>query len=317
MKLRDNSTNVIRTGLEIAGGFDRALLIGFVSVLLIFGVGLLRAPEGSKSELSRDEFFRSKVDQPAIYDMVLGGDSRVLCDLSPRAMSSILDKKILNFGFNFAGFDRSYLSATEEKLIRGYYKKAIVFGITPRAFTPLNMKVSGYIEENSRRFHEKIIQRYFSSIMSMLRPFLISSIVLTYRGRVTEKNFFRDGHMSVKIDPPDERFDLKTYNKIFIGNQVSPEHISEFLANIAEITSRGVEVYAFSPPVSEGIFRAEERYSGFDRSQFVAKFQQAGGVWIDVDARGIVLADGSHVTESDVPEYSIRLALAIKQIIDK
>jgi hypothetical protein len=51
--------------------------------------------------------------------------------------------------------------------------------------------------------------------------------------------------------------------------------------------------------------------SRFDEPQFVAGFEAAGGKWLHVDADGIVLADGSHVTAANVPEFSRRLAEAI------
>jgi hypothetical protein len=51
--------------------------------------------------------------------------------------------------------------------------------------------------------------------------------------------------------------------------------------------------------------------SGFDEPRFVAGFEAAGGRWLRPDASGIVLADGSHVTASNVPEFSRRLAAAI------
>lgn len=273
-------------------------------------VGALRAPEGNATPLVREQFWLHKVEQPAIYEMVLAGDSRVLCDLSPAAMSVVTMSKTLNFGFNFTGYESRYLDAIEAKLDPAAAAREIVVGITPRSLTPLNMRVSGFLEESGRPASERLATRYLGGALSRLRPFLLGSIAGASAGRTSAKNFYPDGFMSVELNPPDPDFDLPTYRRIFAGNKVSEPSIQQLLSRVQSWTASGIHVYGFRPPVAPRILEAESM-SGFNEQTFIEGFEAAGGAWLRPDASGIVLADGSHVTASNVPEFSRRLAAAI------
>ena len=290
---------------------DPTLLIVLVASFLVICIGVIRPPEGVRTDLNREGFWRNKLDQPPIYDLVIGGDSRILCDISPSAMSSVLNMRIYNFGFNFVGYTPEYLKAIEQKLNPNSNEKTIVLGITPRSLTPLNMKTSGFAEENNRELYEKIGQKYLNKLSTMFRPFSLSSIVWSLQGRVTAKDFYPDGLMSVEILPPDDDLDLKTYKKIFINNTVSEEHINNIFDTIRDWKAKGITVYGFRPPVAEKIFEAEGM-SGFNQNQFIKGFQNAGGVWLNMDANGITFADGSHITANDVPRFSKNLAQTIE-----
>jgi hypothetical protein len=282
------------------------LLIG----LAIAAVAAMRAPEGTATPLVREQFWLRKVEQPAVYEMVLAGDSRVLCDLSPAVMSTVTMRKTLNFGFNFTGYDTRYLEAIEAKLDPTAAAREIVLGITPRSLTPLNMRVSGFLEESDRPLTERLATRYLGEELSRLRPFSLGSIAVTSSGRTSAKNFYPDGLMAVELNPPDPDFDLKTYSTIFVGNKVSETSIQQLLRQVRSWTDSGIRVYGFRPPVSPHIFEAE-MMSGLNEQRFVKGFEAAGGKWLHPDASDVVLADGSHVTASNVPKFSRRLAAAI------
>ncbi|MCB1545934.1 MAG: hypothetical protein H6872_00235 [Methylobacteriaceae bacterium] len=292
---------------------DPTQFVVIAALLLVVLIGVLRPPEGSESELTRDAFWRMKIDQPPVYDMVFAGDSRVLCDVSPKAVAGETGGRVYNFGFNFVGYTREYLDAIESKLDANSQRKTIVLGITPRSLTPLNMAVSGYAEENSREFLDVMGQKYLSYPISTMRPFMLSAIVMHLRGKSTAKNFYRDGLMSVEIKPADINQDLKTYSTIFVGNQVSEPHIAALIDRVRLWRSKGIAVYAFRPPVSPAIFDAEKA-SAFDQHYFVEQFTNAGGRWIEIDAKGLTLADGSHVTATSVDLFSQRLGRAIRNM---
>jgi hypothetical protein len=285
-------------------------LVMLLAGVAIAAVAALRAPEGTATPLVREQFWLRKVEQPAAYEMVLAGDSRVLCDLSPAVMSAVTMRKTLNFGFNFTGYESRYLEAIEAKLDPTAPSKEIVLGITPRSLTPLNMRVSGFLEESDRPASERLATRYLGRELSLLRPFALGAIAVASSGRTSAKNFYPDGLMAVELNPPDPDFDLKTYSTIFAGNKVSEPSIQQLLRQVRLWTNSGVRVYGFRPPVAPRIFEAESM-SGFDEQRFVKDFEAAGGKWLRPDASGVVLADGSHVTASNVPEFSRRLAAAI------
>ena len=285
-------------------------LVMLLAGVAIAAVAALRAPEGTTTPLVREQFWLRKVEQPAAYEMVLAGDSRVLCDLSPAVMSAVTMRKTLNFAFNFTGYESRYLEAIEAKLDPTAPAREIVLGITPRSLTPLNMRVSGFLEESDRPASERLATRYLGGELSRLRPFVLGSIAVASSGRTSAKNFYPDGLMAVELNPPDPDFDLKTYRTIFVGNKVSEPSIQQLLHKVRSWTDSGVRVYGFRPPVAPRIFEAESM-SGFNEQRFVKGFEAAGGKWLRPDASGVVLADGSHVTASNVPEFSRRLAAAI------
>jgi hypothetical protein len=286
-------------------------LVMLLAGVAIVAVGALRAPEGATTSLVSGQFWLRKVEQPPVYEMVLAGDSRVLCDLSPAAMSMVTMSKTLNFGFNFTGYESRYLDAVEAKLNPEARAREIVLGVTPRSLTPLNMRVSGFLEESERPASERWANRYLGGVLSRVRPFLLGSIAGASAGRTSARSFYPDGLMSVELNPPDPEFDLKTYRTIFVGNMVAESSVQQLLHRVRSWSDSGIRVYGFRPPVASRIFEAEESMSGFSEQRFVAGFEAAGGVWLRPDASGIALADGSHVTASSVPEFSRRLAATI------
>ena len=52
----------------------------------------------------------------------------------------------------------------------------------------------------------------------------------------------------------------------------------------------------------------ENTTSGFDETFFVASFEKAGGIWIDVSQTGYPTYDGSHLNPEGALEFSHDLA---------
>lgn len=287
-----------------------AMVLVFAA-LVISLIALIRSPEGVGSSLTREQFWLRKIEQPPEYDMVLGGDSRVLCDLSPAVMTGVNHLRTLNFGFNFTGYEPRYLSALAGKLDPASAKRSIVLGITPRSLTPLNMRVSGFLEEISRTESEQLSIRYLGGALSRVRPVVLGTVFGELSGRKSAKVFYPDGFMSVELVPPDPEFELKTYSSIFLGNRVSEQGIQDLLVHVAEWADAGIKVFGLRPPVAPKILAAENASSGFDEAAFATRFESAGGHWLRPDASGLVFADGSHIAAGFVPIFSARLARSI------
>lgn len=291
----------------------RAAFLGTIAVAfaLVAGIALLRPAEGNvDTGISRMEFWWLKVHAEPVYDVVVGGDSRIMIDIDPAAMDAILGGRTLNFGFNFAGYSQRYLDALAAKLRRRDGQGTVVLGITPRSLTPLNMKASTFEEEVDRSPWEQFLQRHLGDFFEAVRPVSLSSIFAGFRGRNIYYNHYDNGFMSLEFVPPEPDQDLPTYQKVFINNQVSAPHIDNLIGQVARWRNDGLRVFGFFPPTSPAIAEAEQ-LSGFDRKAFVARFTSAGGQWIDDAKADWIFADGSHLSAGETAAYSRDLAKSI------
>jgi hypothetical protein len=294
---------------------QRFIVTIILSSLLLLSVGFVRPPEGEgNTGLYREAFWRKKMNWSAQFDVVLAGDSRVLCDFSPASMGEVLTShRIANFAFNYVGLTPEYLRAVESKLDSASHYKIIVLGITPRALTPLNERVSGYLEEKNRSLDEVVVASYLAPLVSFFRPISIVSMKKSLlRQEQGYKDFYPDGWMSVKLLPPNPKADLGVYQRIFINNRVSPNTIDELLKIVREWRQKGIKVYAFRPPAAAEIVEVENTQSGFDESAFARRFTQAGGSWVTVDTSSYEICDGSHLSADSARRFSRVFASSLK-----
>ena len=287
----------------------------FLAAVLLLIIGYARPPEGdANTGLYREKFWRLKIDWKPQFDVVLAGDSRVLCDFSPAAMREVLpDKRIGNFGFNYVGLTREYLQETESKLDPQSGDKVIVLGITPRALTPLNERVSGFVEERNRSVDEALVGAYLSRVTAFLRPI---SIVALKRSLLHEevgyKDFYPDGWMSVRLIPPNPQADLGVYQRVFKNNQISGELVDNLIEMVTDWRRKGIRVFALRPPAASEIVQVENQQSGFDEKEFARRFQAAGGFWIDSPKEGYEICDGSHLATDSARRFSREIAARLR-----
>ena len=296
----------------------RLLVAGVLTILFMVVVGALRPPEGQfDTGLSREKFWLVKLGADSTQDIVLAGDSRMLCDIDPASMARIFTgKRIVNFGFNTVALTPEYLDAAAAKLGPGGLR-TLVIGVTPRAFTPLNVQVSGYEEERNRPADEKFLNWHLNFLNSPMRPVFAPSAILWAMGsRNAYKDFFPNGWMPVALVPPNPREDLGVYSRIFVNNEVSPAMIDAFLRKITELSAEGVHVVGLRLPTSPELFEKEETMSGFVQSEFVSRFTAAGGTWVEAPPAGsYVITDGSHIDARDAGPYSEALARQLQPTV--
>lgn len=287
-----------------------ALAFGLIAFIIAAVIALRPADGNVDTGISREKFWWLKVHADPVYDLVIGGDSRVMIDVDPAVIEQETGIRAFNFGFNFAGYSQAYLDALAAKLHGG--KGAILLGITPRSLTPLNMRVSTFEEESKRSAYEQFQQQHMSGFFEATRPFQISAVIAQLRGQQFLRNHYANGFMSLELVPPIPDQDLPTYKKVFKNNAVSQLHIDALIARTAVWRSSGIRVFGFSPPVSPAIAEAEKQ-SGFDLASFIARFEAAGGRWIVNGRSDYLLADGSHLSASETSQYSRELAAGIAE----
>jgi hypothetical protein len=279
-----------------------ALLCGSVFAL----VAWLRPEEGhDRSGISREQFWTIKLGWSQEFDLVAAGDSRVLCDVSPRAMKDVAPlKKIANFGFNYAALNRDYLNGAVGRLNPRCHDRAIILGITPRSLTPLNQRVSGYREESERPLWRSMLNSHAGGFLASFRPFAIEGIAK----QTSSKDFYADGWMAVRMNPPNPEADVPVYQSIFNGNAVSEGIVAELIATTQRWNQQGIRVFAFRPPVTAEMLSIENQHSGFREGAFSRRFTDAGGIWLTFDSRKYRVCDGSHLDAESAQVFSRDLA---------
>ena len=238
----------------------------------------------------------------------------MLCDIDPRSLGSSTGTRVLNFGFNTVALSPEYIDAAVRKLDPASRVRTLVIGIAPRALTPLNTRVSGYVEENTRPWDEKFFNLHLNRINSLLRPITLPALVRNLmQARRSEKDFFPAGWMSVSLRPPNPSEDLGVYRRIFLNNAVSESMQKDLLAKLSQVRSSGVRIVAFRPPVAPALLDAEESMSGFEQDTFVKRLNAVGVEWLPQIEGSFLITDGSHIDANDAPRYSALLGAALKK----
>ncbi len=289
----------------------RVILVAFICGTVFTLLAWLRPAEGQdRAGISREEFWSTKLDWSPKFDIVAAGDSRTLCDISPRAMQDVAPfQKIANFAFNYAGFNADYLLGAVSKLNPRSRVRTIVLGITPRSLTPLNQRVSGYREELNRPLWRRMLNSQAGAWLASFRPIAIERIVK----QTGSKDFYADGWMAVRMNPPDPQADLPVYRSIFNGNAVSERIVDDLILTVRQWRRQDIRVFGFRPPVTQEMLTIENQRSGFREEDFIGRFKDAGGTWLTFDPSRYQVCDGSHLEAESAQVFSRDLARKLMQ----
>ena len=70
-------------------------------------------------------------------------------------------------------------------------------------------------------------------------------------------------------------------------------------------------MYGYKPPVTQAMDSLERSISGLNMPRFIKDFEDAGGVWLPVDAALYHSYDGSHLDDTSSIKLSDNLAMQI------
>jgi hypothetical protein len=124
----------------------------------------------------------------------------------------------------------------------------------------------------------------------------------------TRKELFADGWLAYTREPPGEKRELKKYYRMYQRSRVSPAMIEGVYSYVTRWSQGRIHVYGFLMPSCREMVELERKYSGFEQGQFAAGFEQAGGIWIDVDPAAYESLDGSHLQRHAALQFSRDLA---------
>lgn len=226
----------------------------------------------------------------------------------------------VNLGYSSNGFHPEYLDFVESRLNKNAKSPVIVLGISPHNFSKRESASEHFRLERHERKKEEIIQyMYFYKLSRSLAPL---NILETFRGKdyqTVAPNYQQiyhfDGWMesfflqadTMKLVPV---FSVTTPNTIYIEDAAGM-----FIRQVEKWTGDGIKVVSFRTPAGSIITHLEDSLSGFNELFFKEQFIEAGGDWIEFDARRYHTYDGSHLDHESALLFSRDLAGEISKIL--
>lgn len=303
---------------------DRCLI-----TIALAGVGLLaygNSKDSAHTGLPHDSFWRAKMAMVGTADVVACGDSRVYRGVDPDGLSSSGEfDVVVNFGFSGVGFSADYLEATRG-ILSASGSKVIVLGITPHSLTPSAVARNGF--NDYRPWYGKPLRAWQIRIAEYKETYAPIRFQ-TFRNALSstvdkptrlKTHYFQNGFAARPASGFDERMNAKTlqhYRSIFESNKVSDSLVSGVFEFCRDCQSHGILVAGFRPPTTDEMEAIENSSSGFSEPEFVSAFEQAGGLWLDIQTDDLGTFDSSHLDAESAIVFSRRIGDALKIHLEK
>ena len=307
-----------RGAAAVIGGFfkDRTARALLLAAILAAIMGSLR-PDKSEG-MSGSTYWARKMQWKQKAGAVLTGDSRVLMAVAPEIMEQYLDyEKILNYAFGANWYCAEYMDATEKLLVPGARKKAIIMGFSPHTLTWRTKGMGHFVEMSRRPQLNRYLETHAGWFFDLLEPMSLRDafhgLFPSMAPTQTVKDYRESGWIAVHKSPGDEDHEVKRYRGIYRERQVSSRTIAGAMKYVSRWSRMGIKVYGFVPPTCEGMVELERTASGFNKEHFVAEFEKAGGVWLEVNPTGYYSFDGSHLQNEGAIAFSHDLAKMIQK----
>ncbi|MBN2374808.1 MAG: hypothetical protein JXD22_00300 [Sedimentisphaerales bacterium] len=303
---------------------ERSLLAIVLAGVLIVSVGMRRVDLG-QNEVSYAGAEGEKAGWARCADVVITGDSRVVFGVSGNVMREHLgDLRIVNYGFYGCGYDEQYLRAIDEQFAPDSGQKMLVLGITPHSLTEKARRRNSFKVEKQRFESRTTLQanavRHPRFFLPMKPSNFVRAILGNQKGKANVRNAkvsnqpdkgVNDGWIS-SVQSINPVADVDNYRFNFFNNVVTENAVEKLLVWVRKWSSSGILVFGFRPPTSEAMVALEEQLSGFDESDFVERFEAAGGSWIEMDQYKYLSFDGSHLHRDGAIAFSHDLGEKIR-----
>lgn len=286
---------------------DRTLATLALAVLLIVLMGATRPPV--KNGLYPNAYWASKGNWRHCADILLIGDSRTLIGVSPEEMQKNLpDSKVYNYGFGGAWYSTQYLDKVETILNPQNNKPIIIAGITPRSLTRRNERTGNFYEIMSLPKCERFFNIRLARLAYFFEPWSLKDAIdeinpLREKNR-SEVTFHPDGWISVREDSRFTEKELKKYIAYYKERIVDPCNVDNVVRYVEKWVERGIHVYGFMPPSCQEMYDLETKISGLDEQDLIHRFEQAGGIWIDIDPDAYESYDGTHLPDEEARQFT-------------
>lgn len=297
--------------------------ITFTIVIASILVGALSffMPKNKEKYLG-DRFWSQKTFAPAVYDIVIMGDSRVYRGLSPGIMEKILPgMKILNFGYSNGGLNPTMFEMAEKKISIKSQNNVIVLGVSPNCITGYTRKNEQFWQEKNRP-REDIFERLYLNGMLYHFSTTTPEAIRDLLKKEPSTNYYLNeynakGYVESEKFPADTTESIPSYISDFTNYKVEERFVDDLIIQVKEWSNKGINVVGFRPPVSVPLRALEDTMGLFNEAVISARFKEAGGHWVDLNPNLYKTYDGSHLNKESAMRFSEDLAGEIKTFLNK
>jgi len=290
--------------------YERTLFVAILAIIAFVIVIIFRPyPDDYKHNYTK--FWLKKTINTKKYDVVIIGDSRVYRGLSPKIISDgIGGLSVLNFGYSSARLNKFMFSQAEKRLDKESDNKIIIIGVTPNSLIASSNENDHYLEFSNMPREEQLEVLYFYDFLKLFAPIRKKDFKRTKQGNKPNyvQEFEPNGWIASNKIPEDTTEAFDSYTKFFSVNKVSNEMIRGFCLQTKLWVEKGILVYAFRFPTSEGMKNIEDSLSGFNEELLSEEFADAGGKWLEIDTNYYHSYDGSHLDKHSAIILSQKLS---------
>ncbi len=308
---------------------DRCIKTFLISIISIILIGTFKSQISnplSQQELQEERYWALKTFAKPKFDMVILGDSRAFCGVSPNAMNMILPNyRILNFGYSQGGLNPIMYHEGETKLDPRSPKKTILLAVTPSSLLSETEKNLAFQEKKSMSKEYVYLLIHFYPIVSFFSPIKAENFIpyeiKTYIRRLFNKDdegikyreYHDNGWMASWDVPENPKRYLGPFRRTFIENQISEQLVQELIDQTRKWITQNIQVFGFRPPTTREMEALENEFSGFNEDEFSEKFETAGGIWFSFPVERYHSFDASHLHKNSAVQFSKDLAIQIKK----
>jgi len=294
------------------------IVITLILAAILVG-GLSFVMPKNKEKYLGDQFWAQKTFAPAVYDIIILGDSRIYRGVSPEIMEKKLPgTKILNFGYSNGGLNPTMFIAAEKKISKNSQNKIVVLGISANCITDYT-QINEQFWQEKKRHPEDIFERLY--LDGILYYFSATSPegLKDYLKKQTSTNYYlneyrSDGYVESEKFPVDTMEAIPSYIKDYTNYKVEARIVDELINQVNEWSKKGITVIGFRPPTTQPMRALEDTMGLYNEEVLSARFKDAGGHWINLNPTQYKTYDGSHLDKESAVRLSEKLAAEIKTI---
>jgi hypothetical protein len=290
-----------------------------LAAILVTGLSFIM-PKNKEKYLG-DRFWAQKTFAPAVYDVIIIGDSRTYRGVSPEIIEMKLPgMKVLNFAYSNGGLNPTMFEMAEKKFSEGSVKKVMVLGVSANCITGYTQVNEQFLKEKNRH-REDVFERLY--LDGILYHFSATSPegLRDYLKKKPSENFYlneyhNNGYVESEKFPPDSMEAIPSYIKDYTNYKVEDRIVGELIKQVEEWNKKGITIIGFRPPVPAPMRALEDTMGFYNEAIISARFNTAGGHWINLNPNQYKTYDGSHIDKLSAIKLSEEIAEKIKNVLN-
>ena len=300
---------------------NQNIVITVILAAILVG-GLSFVMPKNKEKYLGDRFWAQKTFAPAVYDIIIMGDSRSYRGVLPEIMEEKLPgMKAFNFGYSNGGLNPTMFEMACKKLSIKNSKKVIVLGVSANCITDYTQKNEQFWQEKKRHPEDIFERLYLDGILYHFSATSPEGLQEYFKKKTTTSYYRNEYHSNGYVEsekfPVDTLEAIPSYTDDFSHFKVDEGIVDDLINQVKEWSIDGITVIGFRPPTTAPMRALEDTMGLYNEAVISARFNEAGGHWINLNPNQYKTYDGSHLDKESAAKLSEELALEIKGLISK